>query len=248
MKKKIAFTALFIFLLLSSCTSVSAPQTYVATEFRNLNQSSSPTVLPSSTSTFTATLAITNTTTITLSPTITVTRTITPTPLTKALCPVDLSTKDVYISAFWGPSHMGIDIAGPYGTKHMSPDDCYFDEIFIDQEGNQGILLICPRLKKLYGIEKIELGHVDFSYENYDSLNWYGIPIETFFENNIPKKGLIIAKPTLHSSVKRGDDLHIYMACTGNCGFTHTHITVWTMINKNLFANNDPLLYIECEE
>ena len=161
---------------------------------------------------------------------ITFTPTITSTPLTKGLCPIDLSKPEVYIFAGYSPTHMGLDIAGPYGTPHISPDECAVDELYIGEAGNHGMLLICPRMNALYGIRKVGIGHLDFAYDDYNTLKWYGVPISTFFENEKPKKGFIMTEPTLHGVVNRGEDLRIFMACTGNCGLVHSHIGIWTIV------------------
>jgi hypothetical protein len=85
---------------------------------------------------------------------------------------------------------MGLDIAGPYGTPHISPDECAVDELYIGEAGNHGMLIICPKMNALYGIRKVGIGHLDFAYDDYNTLKWYGVSISTFFENEKPKKGL----------------------------------------------------------
>lgn len=165
------------------------------------------------------------------------------------MCPVDLSLPEVYLFAGYSESHHGLDIAGPYGTPHRSPENCRVDELYIDNSGGHGILLVCPSLNERFGIRKVGLGHFDFSYNDYETLRWYGIPVETFFNSDgSPKNGLLAAVPTRNRNVSTGQDLHVYMACTGNCAIVHTHISVWTWVNGQWSAANDPSQYLDCFE
>jgi uncharacterized protein len=47
-------------------------------------------------------------------------------------------------------------------------------------------------------------------------------------------------------NVLRGEDLHLYLACTGYCYNNHTHITVWPESGTGFDPNNDPLEYFDC--
>jgi len=169
------------------------------------------------------------------------------------LCPIDMSLPGVYLFERWIPGvHYGIDIAGPYGTPHRSPDYCEVYELFVDDYGGHGIKLRCPNLdidNLNLGWGHINMGHGDFSYNDYDTLRWYGIPVETFFNSDgSPKIGVKGIRPTQNSQVARGDDLHFYMACTGNCGLVHTHINLYIYDERNheWIDGGDPNRVLDC--
>jgi len=172
-----------------------------------------------------------------------------PPPTPQGLCPIDMSLPGVYLHAGYSESHHGLDIAGPYGTPHRSPDSCTIDELYIGSNGGHGALLICPDLNASFGIRKIGLGHVDFSYNDDDTLQWYGIPTETFFNaDGSPKTNVLGVVPTQNGNSSRGQDLHLYMACTGDCGLVHTHIGAWTWVGGGWSNANDPSPILDCSE
>ena len=162
------------------------------------------------------------------------------------VCPVDLIKNQIYISMpYVEGTHYGIDIKGPTGTHIKSPDVCTVVDLYIDTNGENGFHLECNNLP----VDRISLGHGNFSLNNYDTLEWYGIPISTLFNaNGTPKIGSspIGATPSKNISTYPNQDLHLYMGCTGACVFPHLHITFWTLINNQFDAHNDPLKYLNC--
>ena len=243
--KRMLVVFLLVNLMLSGCAPASAPM---------------PTPVPSATPlpTATAYTPIPPTATLTLTPypsptytavplTATPRPTDTPTPNATpglGLCPIDMTLPGVYIFQGYVPGqHHGLDIAGPIGIPHRSPGNCRIDELFIGYDGANGILLICSDIP----VSKIGLGHLDFTLNDYDTLRWYGVPLYTFYnEDGSPKYGVLGVVPLQHRSVRRGEDLHVYMGNTGHSGLPHTHIGVWTIINGQLTDLNDPLLYLDC--
>jgi hypothetical protein len=189
--------------------------------------------------------------TYTPEPTVTPNPTKTPRPTatpSSGLCPIDMSLPGVYILAESSSSHEGLDIGGPYGTLHQSPDNCNVIELYTglgQQTGQQGIILQCPGLSYL-GVYRITLGHVDFSYNEYDTLKFYGIPKSRFFNQDgsvIP--GQLGVMPNTNRYMERGENLHIYLACTGFCYNNHTHITIWDSSGS---GNNDPKQFLDCKK
>lgn len=163
-----------------------------------------------------------------------------------ALCPVDLSLPDVYIFEFYIPKkHAGLDIAGPYGTPHVSPGKCIVDSLYIQDDGGQGILLRCSNVNAV----KVGLHHVDFSYNNFETLAWFGIPKNTLFdENNEPILNTMNILPSKNGTLYMGENLHLYMASTGRSGLVHTHVGIWTLIDNKFSDWNDPQAYLACAE
>jgi hypothetical protein len=160
------------------------------------------------------------------------------------LCPIKMSTPGIRIGNPYSSSHYGLDNAGPYGVPHFSPGDCEIDELYVGSDGGNGMLLKCSDIP----LAKIEIHHVDFRYNNYETLAWYGIPIDTFFNaDGTFKLNILGIKPTQHISLIRGEDLHLYMGTTGaNSAGIHTHITAWTSQNGTFSPENDPALYMDC--
>lgn len=163
------------------------------------------------------------------------------------LCPIDMSAPGIWISNLYSSNHhLGLDIAGPFGEPHFSPGNCNVIEFYVgDDEGN-GMLLECSDIP----LDKITLHHIDFRYNNYETLVWYGIPIETFFKSDGSfKLGVLGVKPNENETLIRGENLHIYMGTTGyNSARIHTHITAWTFSDGKLSAYNDPQEYFDCFE
>jgi hypothetical protein len=157
-----------------------------------------------------------------------------------------MSLPEVYIFAGWsGETHYGIDIAGPHGTPHRSPDNCTVSSLYLQEDGGQGMLLRCPRLPP----DKVSLHHGDFSINDYETLRWYGIPIDTFFhEDGAPKLGFFSTEPAKNKAAARGADLHFYMACTGHCGLVHTHVGSFIWANDQWYDGGDPAQFLDCSQ
>jgi hypothetical protein len=96
-------------------------------------------------------------------------------------------------------------------------------------------------------VAKIALHHVDFKYNNFETLAWYGISKDTFFNSDgTYKLNTLGIKPTKNLSLVRGENLHIYMGTTGaNSARIHTHISTWFAKNGTLVEDN-PRLYLDC--
>ena len=161
-----------------------------------------------------------------------------------ALCPIDLSTPGVWITT--PPAdHIGVDIACPYGVPHFSPGNCRVDELYISSDGGNGILMICADI----AVAKVSLHHVDFRYNNYETLAWYGIPVDTFFNSDgTPIYGVLGVQPTNHNSFVIGENIHLYMGTTGeNSARIHTHMSTWIYENE-ILVEDYPGKYVGCSK
>ena len=138
----------------------------------------------------------------------------------------------------YSSKHIGIDVKAPIGTPLRSPGNCKMLQMYIGKDGTQAVHISC---KEFPGIE-IELGHIDFQLG--DSITYFAIP-STYFTNNKPVKNSFGYFPE-NKSFKPGESLHIYTASTGNSGYPHLHITVWTRPNNEWNPNNDPENFLKC--
>ena len=64
---------------------------------------------------------------------------------------------------------------------------------------------------------QILFGHLDFTLHNYDALAWYGVPKSMFCNEDGTKKASVSAAVPQNQSPLRGQDFHVYAACTGKC-------------------------------
>ncbi len=177
------------------------------------------------------------------------TATVTPIPnVEQGLCPVNMDDYGVrYFNSFRtertseGVPHNGIDISGPEGYELKSPHYCMIDYLFIGRNGAHGICLYCPGLKTKY----ILFGHMDFTYNDFETLKWYGIPNYSFHFREkegggklaIPTKNLEYTEP--------GEFIHVYMSDTGsNVVIVHVHIS--THQDSTYRSPEDPCLYLDC--
>jgi len=217
---------------------------------RLLMQEATPTLTLTLPHTFTPTT--TNTIPPTLTPTLTVTKL--PNPSTTptyelGLCPVDMSLPGIYFSATFRPEHKGLDIASPLGTvvEIQSPGECEIVEVFIDENDSQGVLVECSD-HPLRSIGRIGFAHMNFSMNNFITLEYYGLDHDTFFnaDGSAITGKLIAVLPREHVDVHRGDFLG-YMGNTGkaNKSFIHVHIDIWL---PGLETEVNPLDYLACEE
>lgn len=253
--RRLALLACVVVLMVLGLTGVSLayPAIIRVTDPKMMPQAYLPAVsngypLPTHTSTPTKTATPTETP----GPTDTPSPTQTPIP-GMGLCPIDMSLPGVYLFARWIPGvHHGIDIIGPYGTPHRAPDYCEVYALYIGDNGDHGVKFKCPQLdidNLNLGWGHISLGHGDFSYNDHDTLRWYGIPIDTFFESDgSPKTGVTAINPTKNRDLSPGDDLHFYMACTGNCGLVHTHVSlyIWNDGEQEWLDGGDPNRVLDC--
>ena len=220
---------------------------------------STPTRVPTDTRTPTATTTdtATPTTTNTATPTATSipsqtprpTETATSAPVSKGLCPIDMSLPDVAVCQEYHASHDGLDICGLYGTVHRSPADCRVEYLYANAEGGQGMLLWCAELQAKFGIDLVQLAHADLAHDDYETLRWYGVPKSAFFGetgNPLPVTGLDRqVPPAQNQTVIRGGDLHLYMGSTGRSSGPHVHIGLLTRVGDG-WSHVDPMLFLDC--
>jgi hypothetical protein len=216
-----------------------------------------PTAIIQPTSPIIPTLVLTSTptqtpiSTITSIPSTTATMTKTPFPTStayppKGACPLDLSSENINIFALYkGPDHPGLDIAAPMGTSHISPGDCTVLYFYVEDNGGQGAQLRCANLPS---VDRISLHHIDLSYNDFETLRYYGIPVdEVFNDDGTIKKGEFSFGYDLPNAFTSwGNDLHIYSGNSGS-SLPHTHINVWILIDGEL-AYQDPLEFLDCQE
>jgi len=150
-------------------------------------------------------------------------------------CPVDMSKG--YIYQKYSNQHQALDIGAAYGTHLFAPSKCQILRLLISSTtGGHALHMRCNNLPGV-----INLGHVDLSFNEYDTLSWYGIPKKTFFnEDGSVNKGVSVV-PLINSTVYSGQDLHLYLACTGRCSRPHVHIS-FDIGN----TDPDPLEYLDC--
>ena len=163
------------------------------------------------------------------------------------LCPVDMSDYGVrYYNSFRtestnkGVPHDGIDISGPEGYKLKSPHYCKVYRLEIGKgRGAQVISFYCPGLISEY----VSFGHVDFSYNDYETLKWYGIPLSSFNLKGIQRG--FLENPTKNLEfMEPGEFTHAYMSNTGSGrGIVHVHIET---AKAQFQTRKDPCLYLDC--
>lgn len=146
---------------------------------------------------------------------------------TPGICPVDRSNKATYISLGFRQRmsgkrlHEGLDINGPSGTHLFAPGKCNLTYLLVASDGGMALHMRCAGMPG-----ELNLGHVDLSLNNYDTLHWYGIPVSEFYdEGGAAIRGAAV-KLENHAVVYPGQDLHLYMGCTGTCSGTHVHIYI----------------------
>jgi len=223
-------------------TNTPVPPTYTPTP----TQTATPTNTSIPTETSTKTPAPTETPTAMPTSTLPPTATSTPKPPPKGLCPVDMSLSEVWIcEGYTEGVHQGLDICGPTGTAYRSPGQCQVVGLFIAGDGNQGLHLECSDIP----LARLSFAHCDFTLNNYETLDWYGISHGVFFNSDgTPKWGVENVRPKQHAFVSRGADLHLYMGCTGRCGLPHVHLDAWTIVGGQFDNRNDPAEYLDCSK
>jgi hypothetical protein len=189
------------------------------------------------------------TTISTVFPTATITKTpentATPYP-SKGTCPLNLSQEGVYFFAGYDSNnHLGIDIAAPEGTQHISPGDCEILYFYIQDDGGQGVQLRCANLPS---VDRITLHHIDLSQHDFETLDYYGILKSDVFNDDGSVKTVEFGFNIPNSYTNWGENLHIYSGNTGKSGLPHTHITIWTLNNGELDDHNNPIEYLDCQE
>ncbi len=160
------------------------------------------------------------------------------------ICPIKVTKKQkASLAGHFSEYHKGIDIGGGYGTEHRSPHYCEVVTIGIERTRAHIANLHCPGLPSPY----IHIGHIDLSFNDYDTLKWYGIPIRVFFfSDGRPKTGTYV-KPEQNQWHNPGDDLKIYMGNTGYSSGVHSHISTglrryWGV--EQIYV--DPCLHLDC--
>ena len=160
-------------------------------------------------------------------------------------CPVDLDVgwkamdSGFGYSEAYGGYHEGIDLYGPAGLEFQSPHYCKVDSIFVRaNSGGHGVWLYCPGLPVNYFL----FYHVNLRFNNYNTLEHYGIPKDTFFtETGAPIRRT--ASPIENFGfMEPGQPIHVYMGRTDSSS-VHLHIEA----HKEKYSPpEDPCLYLDC--
>jgi len=158
-------------------------------------------------------------------------------------CPVDRSSAKGYnyiYHVYVKGDHEGLDVAAAHGTHLLSPGKCYVKNLHTDTYGGDWLSMQCYFNPTRY----VNLGHEDFKLNNYDTLSWYGIPKNAFYNDDGTLKLGEYVNVTKNSSVYPGQDLHLNMDCTGMCSeITHVHISVNTPDGLSMV---DPTKFLAC--
>ncbi|OGO29998.1 MAG: hypothetical protein A2Z16_01725 [Chloroflexi bacterium RBG_16_54_18] len=163
----------------------------------------------------------------------------------KGLCPVDMETPGVYFAFEFGhiktngERHKGIEIGGKQYTLHKAPDNGTGIRLGFDDHGGLFFQFTMETGKWIF------LDHLDFSYNDYATLRFFGIDPSLFYDSdgklktNVRDENWIAVK---NVELFTGQILPLYMSCTGNPqGFVHTHVAIYPQLEN-------PCLYLDyCE-
>ena len=163
------------------------------------------------------------------------------------LCPLDMSHQDIEYLAGFSAEHPGIDVVGPPGEPIISPGNCEVNGLFIDHHKTQGIHLVCNDYP-LNQVDRLTIGHIDLTWNDFETLKQYGISIDTFFDDEgQPKIGVENIPPRKNFQFRRGQGTIAFNGNTGDHVMPfHIHIDVWKITN-NQFENLDPDQYLACK-